>query len=695
MPVDGTRTESGNYGGDEELAALLHGAGLEQGPVELRALIAGVLAAAPSVEPDDWMWLVHPDLGAQPGTDSEKALEEQLRALKAVMAARSDGPALDAAARLAALRKRLAADGLDGFVVPHGDEYQNEFLPARAERLAWLTGFNGSAGLALVLRGRAAIFVDGRYTLQVRDQVDAAFYNIRHISDEPATDWLAEAAETGMRIGFDPWLHTPGGLAGLRKAAERAGAQLVPVETNPLDAVWSDQPAPPVSPVRPHDLRYTGRDSEAKRQDIAAVLARRDARALVLTSPPSIAWLLNLRGGDVPCTPLALAYAILNAAGEVDLFMDLRKAAPDLAGHLGPAVRLRPMTKFDAALDALGGGGDGSGRVMVDPGGAPVAVFDRLERAGAETLREADPCILPKARKTEAELAGTRAAHIRDGAALVRFLAWLEAEAPSGRVTELDAARHLTALRAGLDKFRGVSFEPISGTGPNGAVVHYRVTEATNRTLAPGDLYLVDSGGQYLDGTTDVTRTVLVRGAGESELEVEARDRFTRVLKGHIGLARAVFPAGTTGAQLDVLARGALWRGGVDFDHGTGHGVGSYLGVHEGPQGISKRSHQALDPGMIVSNEPGYYKTGAYGIRIENLIVVVAEEPVAGGERPMLGFETITLAPIDRALIEPALMRGEEIAWLDAYHARVRETLAPLLDGVAADWLVEATRPLG
>ncbi|MBT5414260.1 MAG: aminopeptidase P family protein, partial [Rhodospirillaceae bacterium] len=451
------------------------------------------------------------------------------------------------------------------------------------------------------------------------------------------------------------------------------------------------QPPPPISPVRPHDLRFAGRGSAEKRQDIAANLAKRDAGAVVLTSPPSIAWLLNLRGADVPCTPLALAYAILDAAGEIALFMDLRKAAPDLAEHLGSAVQLRSMKDFEAALDALGRDG---GRVMVDPAVAPVAVFDRLESAGAEILRAADPCILPKARKTKAELDGTRAAHIRDGAALVGFLAWLEAAAPAGKVTELAAAKHLTGLRAALDMYRGVSFEPISGAGPNGAVVHYRVTEATNRTLAPGDLYLVDSGGQYLDGTTDVTRTVLVRGAG-AEADAEARDRFTRVLKGHITLARAVFPAGTTGAQLDVLARGALWRGGVDFDHGTGHGVGSYLGVHEGPQGISKRSHQALDPGMIVSNEPGYYKTGAYGIRIENLVVVATAEPAAGGERPMLGFETITLAPIDRALIEPALMTSEETAWLDAYHARVRETLSPLLDRATAAWLAEATRPLG
>lgn len=684
--MDGTRARSGAYAGDESLADLLRAAGAEQGADEVRSLIAGVLAAPPSVEADDWLVLVHPSLAEHP----DQALAGQLRALKSSMAARPVGPVPDAAARLAALRARLAGDGLDGFVVPHGDEYQNEFLPARAERLAWLTGFNGSAGLALVLRGCAAVFVDGRYTLQVRDQVDGALYDIRHIAEEPATDWLEEAAEAGMRIGFDPWLHTPGGLAGLRKAAERTGADLVPVEANPLDAVWENQPPPPISPVRPHELRFTGRESAAKREDIAAGLARRDARAVILTSPPSIAWLLNLRGGDTPCTPLALAYAILDAAGEVELFMDPRKAAPELAAHLGPAVRLRPMTEFEAALDALG-----ASRVTVDPGGAPVAVFDRLERAGAEILREADPCILPKARKTEAELAGTRAAHIRDGAALVRFLAWLETEAPSGRVTELDAARHLTALRAGLERFRGVSFEPISGTGPNGAVVHYRVTEATNRTLAPGELYLVDSGGQYLDGTTDVTRTVLVRGAGDSAIVAEARDRFTRVLKGHIALARAVFPAGTTGAQLDVLARAALWRGGVDFDHGTGHGVGSYLGVHEGPQGISKRSHQALDPGMIVSNEPGYYKTGAYGIRIENLVVVAAADPVAGGERPMLGFETITLAPIDRALIEPALMSDEETVWLDAYHARVRAALAPLLDGAAAEWLDAATRPLG
>ena len=680
--MDRAETKSAGRAGDERLGHVLREAGAELDAAGVRALVAGVLAAPASVDPDGWMQLVHPSPTA--------GLADLLRALKNRMAARPHGEALDATARLGALRARLDAEGLDGFVVPHGDEYQNEYLPARAERLSWLTGFSGSAGLALILRERAAIFVDGRYTLQVRDQVAAALYEIRHIIDEPATEWLADAAGADMRVGFDPWLHTPGGLAGLRKAAEKAGAELVPVEVNPLDAVWTDQPPPPISPVRPHDLRHTGRGSAEKRQDIAADLAKRGAQALVLTAPPSIAWLLNLRGEDVPCTPLALGFAILDDTGEVELFMDPRKAAPDLAQHLGPAVRLHPPEGFGAALDSLG---TDSRRVMVDSGSAPVAVFDRLERAGAEILREVDPCVRPKARKTEAELDGTRAAHRRDGAALVRFLAWLEAEAASGDVTEMAAAERLTATRAGLENFRGVSFEPISGSGPNGAVVHYRVTEATNRVLAPGDLYLVDSGGQYLDGTTDVTRTVLVRGAGDAG--AEQRDRFTRVLKGHIALARAVFPVGTTGAQLDVLARGALWSGGVDFDHGTGHGVGSYLGVHEGPQGISKRSNAALEAGMIVSNEPGYYKAGAYGIRIENLVVVAPAEPVAGGERPMHRFETITLAPIDRALIEPSLLSGEEIAWLDAYHARVRDTLTPLLDAAVAAWLAEATRPLG
>jgi Xaa-Pro aminopeptidase len=470
-----------------------------------------------------------------------------------------------------------------------------------------------------------------------------------------------------------------------RVAAAKAGGSLKPLDDNPLDAVWTDQPPPPLAPVMPHELRFAGESAEHKRQSLADKLAAERIDAAVLTAPDSIAWLLNIRGGDVPHTPLPLSFAILNSDATVDLFIDRRKLAPGLREHLGNAVRVAEPESFGAALDRLGAA---KRRVQVDPTSAAAWVFDRLGAAGAQIQRAPDPAQLPKASKNAAELDGTRLAHRRDGAALTRFLAWLAARAPEGGLTEIAASDRLEAFRAAGDNFRDLSFPTISGAGPNGAIVHYRASAQSERRLEPGTLYLVDSGAQYLDGTTDVTRTVAI-----GEPTAEMRDRFTRVLKGHIALATCRFPKGTTGSQLDSLARRALWEIGLDYDHGTGHGVGSYLAVHEGPQRISKLPNtQALLPGMIVSNEPGYYKTGTYGIRIENLVVVTRVER---GEREMLGFETITLAPIDRALVEPALLDAGEIAWLDAYHARVRTELAPLVDATTAGWLAEATRPLG
>jgi len=594
----------------------------------------------------------------------------------------------DAAGRLAALRAQLKSAKLDGFIVPHADEHQNEFLPPRAERLAWLTGFTGSAGLAVILADEAAVFVDGRYSLQVRAQVDGDLYSYHHLIDEPVTGWLEKSLSEGVRLGYDPWLHGVRGVERLRKACDKAGAELVAVDGNPVDAVWSDQSPPPQTPVVAHELRFAGRASAEKRQGLAEELTENDTAAVVLTQPDSIAWLLNVRGNDVDHTPLPLSFAILNADATVDWFVDPAKVSDDLTAHLGNGVKRYMPDALGKALDKLG---KAKKRVQACPDTAPSWVFDRLTAAKADIRRAADPVTLPKAIKNDTELDGTRAAHRRDGAALTRFLAWLAATAPDGGVSEIGAVEKLAEMRGGGEHFRQLSFGTISGAGPNGAIVHYRVTPETDRPLASGELYLVDSGAQYLDGTTDVTRTVAI-GTPSAEM----RDRFTRVLKGHIAIAMARFPAGTTGSQLDTLARQFLWQSGLDYDHGTGHGVGSYLGVHEGPQRIAKAgTAQALKPGMIVSNEPGYYKEGAYGIRIENLVAVTAAEAIDGAERDMLGFETLTLAPIDRACVETSLMSDAERAWLDDYHARVMAEIGPLVDEATRDWLAGATQPLG
>ncbi|MGE5478148.1 MAG: aminopeptidase P family protein [Bacteroidales bacterium] len=587
--------------------------------------------------------------------------------------------------RLDDLRAELAARGLSGFVVPRADEHQGEYVAACARRLAWLTGFTGSAGMAVVLAERAAVFVDGRYTLQVRAEVDTDRFETLHLIDCPPPRWLGERLQAGDRLGYDPWLHTADQVEALRQAVERAGARLVACDDNPLDAVWRDRPPPPCAPVLPHPMAFAGRSSAEKRGDVAEILRADRLDAAVLTDPSSIAWLLNIRGGDVVYTPLPLSFAILHGDGRGDLFIDAAKLAGEAAAHLGAEVTVHPPAALVAALDDLGKAGK---RVRVDPATAAAAIFDRLGAAGARVERGADVCALPKACKNPVELAGARAAHRRDGVAIVRFLAWLSAQ---GRVDELDAAARLEAFRAEGEHFRGLSFPTIAGAGPNGAIVHYRSSAKTNRVLQPGELFLLDSGAQYLDGTTDITRTLAVGAPGAEE-----RERFTLVLKGHIALARAVFPAGTTGSQLDALARQFLWRRGLDYDHGTGHGVGSFLSVHEGPQRVSKvgTGAVALKPGMVLSNEPGYYKSGAYGIRLENLVAVVPAEVPAGGERDLLAFETLTLVPFDRALVVPSLLDADERAWLDAYHARVAAQLSPLLAGPALDWLRAATAPL-
>jgi len=593
--------------------------------------------------------------------------------------------------RLDALRKELRAQGLDGFVVPISDEHMSEYVGAYAHRLHWLTGFGGSAGTAVILTDSsrdpaAAMFVDGRYTLQVRDQVDGRLYAFESVPETSVAKWLAAHAGEGARIGYDAWLHSKGWVEAVNAALAERGGMLVAVERNPVDAVWTDRPAPSPAPALVHDESLAGESSQAKRAAVSEWLAREKLDAVVITALDSIAWLLNIRGSDVERTPVALSFVLVHADGTADLFIAPEKVTPALTAHLGNAVRVHPAEGFVPALRALAGKS-----VAADPERAVHTVFTTLTDAGATVKELRDPCVLPKATKNAVEIQGHRNAQARDGAAMARFLHWLSVEAPGGAVDEMTAAEALHQYRRATGDLRDLSFDTISGSGPNGAIVHYRVSEDTNRALAPGSVYLVDSGGQYPDGTTDITRTVWI---GPDRPGTEVRDRFTRVLKGHIAIARAVFPKGTRGSQIDVLARQALWQAGLDFAHGTGHGVGSFLSVHEGPQRISKTGgDQELLPGMILSDEPGYYKAGAYGIRIENLILV---EPraISGAEGAFFGFEVLTLAPIDRALVEPALLTPEETAWWNAYHERVLAVIGPQLEGPARLWLKAQCAPL-
>ncbi|MFN3465350.1 MAG: aminopeptidase P family protein [Terricaulis sp.] len=583
------------------------------------------------------------------------------------------------------LRKAMKAAGLDGFIVPHEDEWQNEYVPPAYDRLAWVTGFTGSAGAAVVMADEAAVFTDGRYTLQVRAQVDGNLFAYRDLVDGGVPAFIRERGKQGQRIGYDPKLHSPDSLDRLRTAADAAGVTLVPVERNPIDEIWDDRPPIPMAKVVPQQEVYTGENASSKRHRLGDGLSSEGADAVVITSPASIAWLFNVRGGDVARTPLPLGEAVLRADGTADLFLADEKVSPELRQWLGNEVAIKPSEELQPALRALSGK-----KVKLDPSTASAWYFEELKKAGAEIVRGQDPVILPRACKNAAEIAGSRKAHERDGAAISRFLHWLATDGQTGKVQEIEACQKLEAFRAETGALKDLSFDSISGAGPNGAIVHYRVTRKTNRKLARGSLFLIDSGGQYLDGTTDITRTVAIGRASK-----EMKDRFTRVLKGHIALSRVRFPKGTTGHQLDALARMSLWEAGLDYDHGTGHGVGVYLGVHEGPHRIAKFVNtQPLEPGMIVSNEPGYYKTGAYGIRIENLQVVTPAADIEGGERPMLGFETLTLAPIARDLIVKSLLTKDEIAWVNGYHARVWEKIAPQLDGDAKAWLESATKPL-
>ena len=591
--------------------------------------------------------------------------------------------------RLAALRDQLKRDRLDGFVVPLTDEHMSEYVGSYAQRLEWLTGFKGSAGSAVVLPELAAIFTDGRYTLQVRSQVSGSEWSYQSVPETSAAEWLREHAPQGARIGYDPWLHTTDWVKQAKEQLAAKGAELVPVGVNPIDRVWADRPAPSKARLVVQRNELAGQSSADKRQQMADWLSENNADAAVLAALDSIAWTFNLRGADVSHTPVALAYAIVNRDGTAELFVDPDKVGDEVKAHLGNGVRLHDRSAFEPYLKGLEGK-----RVAVDPERSVAAIGQALDEAKAVTWRVRDPAVLPKAIKNKAEIAGHQAAQARDGAAIVRFLKWVEAEAPSGKLDELIASDKLQAIRAEGGMLKDLSFDTISGSGPNGAIVHYKASAETNRAITMNSLYLVDSGGQYEDGTTDITRTLAI-----GEPTSEMRDRFTRVLQGHIGIATALFPKGTRGSQLDSFARKALWDAGLDYAHGTGHGVGAFLSVHEGPQRISPvGSAQAggdepLQAGMILSNEPGYYKTGEYGIRIENLVLVV-EKKVAGAEKAMLGFETLTFAPIERQLIATEMLSAKEIAWVDGYHRDVLAKIGPQLDGEVRSWLEAACAAL-
>jgi Xaa-Pro aminopeptidase len=591
--------------------------------------------------------------------------------------------------RLAALRQQLKEDRLDGFVVPLTDEHMSEYVGSYAQRLAWLTGFQGSAGTAAVLPEEAAIFVDGRYTIQVRQQVSPTEWSYQSVPETSVSKWLKENAPNGARIGYDPWLHTSEWVKQATTQLAAKGAALVPVSRNPIDAVWADQPEPSKARLTVQPDEFAGKGSAEKRHDMADWLAQEGADAAVLAALDSIAWTFNVRGTDVTHTPVALAFTVVNADGTADLFVEGEKVGDDVRAHLGNGVRLHERFEFEPFLKALSGK-----LVAVDPERSVAAITQALEAGGARILSRRDPAVLPKAIKNAVEVAGHKAAQARDGAAVSRFLKWIEEEAPKGELDEIIAQDKLLQLRRDLGGLKDLSFDTISAFGPNGALPHYKGTKESNLPFTTGTLYLVDSGGQYQDGTTDITRTVPI-----GEPTAEMIDRNTRVLQGHIAIATATFPKGTRGSQLDSFARRPLWEAGCDFAHGTGHGVGSFLAVHEGPQRISpvgssqSGGDEPLQAGMIISNEPGYYKAGEYGIRIENLVLVV-DKPVPGGDKETLGFETLTFVPIDRRLIDASMLSDRELDWLNDYHAKVLALIGPQLEGEDKTWLERQCAPL-
>jgi Xaa-Pro aminopeptidase len=588
--------------------------------------------------------------------------------------------------RLAAFRAELKRRGLDGFIVPRQDEFQGEYVAPYAERLRWLTGFRGSWGMAIVLADRAAIFVDGRYTLQVTQQVDTALITPRHLIDEPPHEWIEKNLAKGQVLGFDPWLLTAEQAARFERSCAKAGARLEPCDGNLVDAVWQDQPARPAGPVEVQPTQFAGRSPAEKLANLLGALKTQSADAVVITLPDSIAWLFNIRGHDVRYTPVVHAQAIARRTGKADLYIDPSRIPEDVQDHLAGVASIHPASAFVSALEALG---RNKSKVLVDLSSVPERVRAALTIGGAEIVGAPDPTVLPRARKNPVECEGARAAHRRDGAAMAQFLRWLSVNAPEGGLTEIAVAGKIEEFRRATGALKDLSFDTIAAAGPNAAIPHYHVSRESNRKLENNSIFLLDSGAQYQDGTTDVTRTVII-----GKPSAEMKDRFTRVLKGMIGVSVIRFPKGTTGSQLDVLARAALWKAGLDYDHGTGHGVGSYLSVHEGPARLNKTDRTALEPGMILSDEPGYYKAGEFGIRIENLLLVHESRPIAGGERPMMGFETLTLVPIDRRLVDASLLTDDERAWFAAYHARVLNEIGPLLQGDDLQWLERECKPL-
>jgi Xaa-Pro aminopeptidase len=589
--------------------------------------------------------------------------------------------------RIKALQSQLKSRKLKGFLVPHSDEHQNEYLAPQFERLAWLTGFAGSAGTAVVLEKEAALFVDGRYTLQARAQTDKALFEVLQTPEAKPSSWIAGKLGKGAALGYDPSLHTVKEIERLTETLAKSGIKLTPVEPNLIDLIWQDRPKPAATAVVPHGVEYSGRSAQEKIRDVQAVLAAETSDAVLLTLLDSIAWLFNIRGGDIKHTPVALAFAIVPATGRPTLFVDPGKIGDNVKGEIRETADLAEPGELMARLKALGEAG---ARVRLDPDTAPIKFAQALKAEGAQIVPGQDPCVLPKAIKNATEIAGARAAHLRDGVAMVRFLAWLDEVTVTGKIDEIAAAMKLEDCRRESGQLKDISFDTISASGPNGAIVHYRPTTKSKRLLEAGSLYLIDSGAQYRESTTDVTRTIAI-GTPTAEM----RRHYGLVLKAHIAIAAARFPKGTRGQDLDPYARRPLWEAGLDFDHGTGHGVGSYLSVHEGPQRRSRLGTVALEPGMILSNEPGYYREGHYGIRLENLVLVTPLEKIQGGTREMMGFETLTLVPFDRRLIDPKQLLPFERDWLNAYHARVRREIEPVLLSDDRAWLRHATASIG
>jgi len=674
-----------NYKGDANLEKLLKAAGETRSLPEVKATLEGILAAPEDIAaPARWLTLFK--------TNTEAA--QQLTALKAEM---QDHQKTSSQDKLADLRAEMAKRGIDGFYIPRADEFHGEYVPERAERLAWATGFTGSAGSAVVLKEKGGFFTDGRYTLQARKQVDGSDFDIcSTAADQQPTptitpmEWIEKNLPKGAKFGIDPWIQTANEVKSIKAAVEKAGGTLVFVDSNPLDAAWKVRPAMPLSPVVAQPLQYAGKASDEKRKALADTLKAKGADALAISLPEETCWLLNVRGGDVPCTPFALSYAIAHKDNTVDWFIDQRKITDETRKWVGPDVRIHDIAEFQHSLAALAKKGK---KVWVDPGSAPIKAQTIVTDNGGTVHAERSPLQLMKALKNDVEIAGMAACHIRDGAALTRFMAAIAEPGAAAKFDEISASDLLESYRAEGDKFRGLSFETISGAGGNGAIIHYRSTPETSQPILAGPVYLVDSGGQYLDGTTDVTRTLAV-----AKPTAEMKENFTRVLKGHIQVAMSEFHAGTTGDKLDVKARAALKEVGLDYAHGTGHGVGSYLSVHEGPAGITPTSNSVpLEPGMILSNEPGYYKEGAYGIRLESLVVVIDTGKKDTDGKNLLGFKTLTMAPIDTNMVEPSLLTADEMKWLNSYHAEVQKNLLPLLeksDPKAVAFLKKATAPI-